>query len=89
VRQRQDLARLVHGPTGLAPVDRWFLHKRRLAPRLAPTGLAPVERGLGHKGRFSPLVQKPPLHRGEPGGGEEGDARASCAETFAPLGRAR
>ena len=31
----------------------------------APTGLAPVERGLGHKG----LVQKPPLHRGEPGGG--------------------
>src|SRR5262249_56712544 len=42
-------------PTGLAPVEWGFLHKRRLARTDAPTGLAPVERRLGHKGCFSAL----------------------------------
>src|SRR6266540_1695968 len=40
---------LFSAPTGLAPVERGFLHKRGLARPHAPTGLAPVERRLLHK----------------------------------------
>src|SRR6266540_850239 len=53
---------LFSAPTGLAPVERGFLHKRGLAESLAPTGLAPVERRLLLQ-RSGFLVFKPPLHR--------------------------
>src|SRR5262245_20005131 len=61
-RHRSPLAEreaAAHAPTGLAPVDRGFLHKRRLLPRAAPTGLVPVERRFLHKQGRSPLFSAP------------------------------
>ena len=67
VHKKELAARLA--PTGLAPVERGFVHRKGgFSPFSAPTGLAPVERRLLHQ-RSDRLVFKPPLHRGEPGGG--------------------
>src|SRR5262245_13229635 len=81
-------------PTGLAPVERGFLHKSVAYSigrphRACPGGTGACAATFGE--RRSPLVQKPSLHRGKPGGGREGEARrflctSPCSTGASPVG---
>jgi len=57
-------------PTGLAPVEQGFVHKKGMPVLLRPHRACPVGT---EKGKAALLVQKPALHRGEPGGGPFGE----------------